>query len=69
MLGKILRSRETILGMVILSSAVAGLQGVYQIIPAFLVAEYEFDPGLVNILLSLSRVSGILLLPLPVPSG
>ena len=58
----ILRLRTAILGMVILSAALAGVQGVYAILPAYLVTQHGLSSGYVNLLLSLSRVTGILLL-------
>jgi predicted MFS family arabinose efflux permease len=58
----ILRERKTILGMLILSAALSGIQGVYAMLPAFLVTEYALEPRFVNILLSLSRITGVVLL-------
>lgn len=61
-LGTILRLRGVLLGIVVLSAAVAGMQGVYAILPAYLVTEYGLSPEYVNRIVSLSRVAGILLL-------
>ncbi len=61
-IGKILKLRTTILGMVIMSAALAGQQGVYAILPAYLVTEHGLSSRYVNILLSISRVTGIILL-------
>ncbi len=60
--GTILRLRTALLGMVILSAALAGVQGVYAILPAYLVTEHGMSPGHVNLLLAASRVAGIVLL-------
>ncbi len=60
--GTILRFRTTVLGMVILSAALSGVQGVYAILPAYLVAHHQLAPEHVNILLSASRIAGILIL-------
>ncbi|ORC32682.1 hypothetical protein B4O97_16105 [Marispirochaeta aestuarii] len=61
-IGKILRLRTTILGMVIMSAALSGQQGVYAILPAYLVTEHGLSSQYVNVLLSISRVTGIILL-------
>lgn len=61
-IGKILKLRTTILGMVIMSAALAGQQGVYAILPAYLVTGHGLSSQYVNILLSISRVTGIILL-------
>lgn len=61
-ISEIFRLRTAILAMVILSAALSGVQGVYAILPAYLVSEHDLSPGHVNLLLSLSRVAGILLL-------
>ena len=61
-LGTILRMRSTYVGMVILSAALAALHGVYAILPAYLVTEYSLSPKYVNILLTISRVAGVLCL-------
>ncbi len=61
-LGTILRLRSTYVGMVILSAALAALHGVYAILPAYLVAEYSLSPQYVNILLTISRIAGVLCL-------
>ena len=58
----ILRLRTTWVGMVILSAALAGLHGVYAILPAYLVTEYSLSSQYVNFLLTCSRVSGVMLL-------
>ena len=60
--GTLLRKKDTILGMTILCAAVAGLQGVYVILPAYLVTEHNMPSRLVNLVLSGSRLAGILLL-------
>lgn len=61
-IGKILRLRTTWVGMVILSAALAGLHGVYAMLPAYLVTEYSLSPQYVNFLLTISRIAGVLLL-------
>ncbi|MDA3959130.1 MFS transporter [Oceanispirochaeta sp.] len=60
--GTLLRKKHTILGMSILCAALAGLQGVYVILPAYLVTEHHMQSHIVNLALSGSRVAGILLL-------
>jgi len=61
-LAVILRHRGVLLGIVIISSAIAGMQGVYAILPAYLVSEYGLEPGYVNLVLALSRFTGVFLL-------
>lgn len=58
----ILRLRTAWVGMVILSAALAGLHGVYAILPAYLVTEYSLSPQYVNFLLTVSRIAGVLFL-------
>jgi MFS family permease len=58
----ILRLRTTWVGMVILSAGLSGLHGVYAILPAYLVTEYSLSPQYVNFLLTVSRITGVLLL-------
>ena len=65
-MGTILRNRSTWVGMLILSAALAGIQGVYAILPAYLVSQYGLSPQYVNVLLSVSRITGVLLL---LPAG
>ena len=48
--------------MVIMSAALSGQQGVYAILPAYLVTEHGLSSQYVNVLLSISRVTGIILL-------
>jgi predicted MFS family arabinose efflux permease len=60
--GTLLRKKHTILGMSILCAALAGLQGVYVILPAYLVTEHHMQSRIVNLVLSVSRLAGILLL-------
>ncbi len=61
-IGTILKNRSTILGMMLLTSIIASQQGVYAILPAYLVTEHGMDKSFVNLMLSLSRITGILLL-------
>jgi NNP family nitrate/nitrite transporter-like MFS transporter len=61
-IGKILKMRTTYVGMLTFSAALAGLHGVYAILPAYLVTEYELSPQYVNILLTVSRISSVLIL-------
>ena len=58
----LLRSGRLWLGMMLLIAANAGVQGVYSILPAYLVEKSGFSPELVNLLLSISRISGVLIL-------
>ncbi len=58
----ILRLRNVWLAITILSAALAGVQGVYAILPAYLVSDYGLDPDAVNVLVSASRIAGIFLL-------
>ncbi|TVQ36062.1 MAG: MFS transporter [Spirochaetaceae bacterium] len=58
----ILRQRNTLPGMVILSAAIAGMHGVYSILPAYLVADHGLPVDRVNLLLAVSRITGIALL-------
>ncbi|TVR29184.1 MAG: MFS transporter [Spirochaetaceae bacterium] len=60
--GSILRLRNTLLAMAILSAALAGMHGVYSILPSYLVADHSLPVEHVNLLLAGSRVSGIVLL-------
>lgn len=61
-IGTILSLRGTLVGMVILSATLAALQGVYSILPAYLVTEYSLSPQYVNFLVTASRISSVLLL-------
>ncbi len=61
-LGDVLRRPTALLGMLLLSGALGGLQGVYSILPAYLVTERNWMPDRINLILSMSRVSGIILL-------
>jgi MFS transporter, NNP family, nitrate/nitrite transporter len=61
-IGTILKLRSTYVGMGILASALAGLQGVYAILPAYLVHEFSYSPQYVNVLLTVSRIAGLLFL-------
>ena len=65
-LGRILKLPGTLVGMLVLSAALAGIQGVYAILPAYLVSSFELSPGYVNLILSISRISGVVLL---LPAG
>lgn len=61
-IGKILKLRSTLVGMVVLSATLGGLHGVYSILPAYLVTEHSLSPQYVNVLLMLSRIASVLLL-------
>ncbi len=61
-IGKILTLRSTWVGMVVFSAMLAALQGVYAILPAYLVTEYALSPQYVNFLLTVSRVTSVLFL-------
>jgi len=61
-IGTILSLRGTLVGMVILSATLAALQGVYSILPAYLVIEYSLSPQYVNFLVTASRIASVLLL-------
>jgi ACS family hexuronate transporter-like MFS transporter len=61
-IGIILRMRNTYMGMILLSAAAAGLQGVYAILPAYLVAQSSHSIEYVNVLLTASRVVSIVFL-------
>ncbi len=58
----ILSLRSTLVGMVILSATLASLQGVYAILPAYLVTEYSLSPQYVNFLVAVSRIASVVLL-------
>jgi NNP family nitrate/nitrite transporter-like MFS transporter len=58
----ILRLRGTLVGMVILSATLAGLQGVYSILPAYLVTEHSLPSQYVNFLVTVSRIACVLFL-------
>ena len=58
----ILKLRHALLAMAILAAGLAGVQGVYAILPAYLVSEHGLSSDHVNLLVSLSRVTGIILL-------
>ena len=61
-LSTILKMRSVYVGMVVFSATLAGLHGVYAILPAYLVSEYGLSAHYVNVLLAISRVSSVLLL-------
>lgn len=61
-IGTILTLRSTWVGMAILSATLAGMHGVYAILPAYLVTEYSLPPQYVNFLLTVSRIASILFL-------
>jgi NNP family nitrate/nitrite transporter-like MFS transporter len=61
-IGTILKLRSTLVGMVVLSATLGGLHGVYSILPAYLVTEHSLSPQYVNVLLTVSRIAGVLLL-------
>ena len=54
--------RSTYVGMLILSSALRGMHGVYAILPAYLVTGYDLSAQYVNFLLTASRIATVLLL-------
>jgi MFS transporter, NNP family, nitrate/nitrite transporter len=58
----VLRLRTTVLAIVVLSAGLSGVQGVYAILPAYLVSQHGLSSNHVNLLVSLSRVAGIVLL-------
>lgn len=60
--GTILRLRSALLAMMVLSAALSGVQGVYAILPAYLVSTHGLAEDFVNVLVSTSRVAGIVLL-------
>jgi MFS family permease len=60
--GTILRLRTALLAMMVLSAALSGVQGVYAILPAYLVSTHGLAEDFVNVLVSFSRVAGIVLL-------
>jgi len=60
--GRILRLRSALLAMMVLSAALSGVQGVYAILPAYLVSAHGLEEDFVNMLVAASRVSGIVLL-------
>ncbi len=61
-IGIILKMRGTYVGMILLSAAAAGLQGVYAILPAYLVDQSIHTIQEVNSLLVASRIASILFL-------
>ncbi|MEJ2057310.1 MAG: MFS transporter [Desulfofustis sp.] len=60
--GTILRLRTTHVGMLVLSAALSGWQGVYAMLPAYLVSQELGTEQYVNSLLTLSRVASIVML-------
>ncbi|MFW6312858.1 MAG: MFS transporter, partial [Spirochaetota bacterium] len=58
----VLRLRSTLLAIMILSAGLSAVQGVYAILPAYLVSQHGLSANQVNLLVSLSRVAGIVLL-------
>ncbi len=61
-IGTILRLRTTRVGMLVLSAALSGWQGVYAMLPAYLVSHGLGTEQYVNFLLTLSRVASVLML-------
>jgi len=61
-IGTILRLRTTYVGMLVLSAALSGWQGVYAMLPAYLVSHDFGTEQYVNFLLTLSRVASVLML-------
>jgi NNP family nitrate/nitrite transporter-like MFS transporter len=59
----VMKMREVWFIFMLFSVAQCTLQGLYTILPMFLVVTRGLDPDLVNKLVSVSRVSGVLLLP------
>jgi NNP family nitrate/nitrite transporter-like MFS transporter len=60
--GTILRLRTTWVGMLVLSAGLVGWQGVYAMLPAYLVSHELGTEQYVNSLLTLSRVASVLML-------
>ena len=60
--GTILRLRTTWVGMLVLSAGLVGWQGVYAILPAYLVSHALGTEQYVNTLLTLSRVASVVML-------
>ncbi len=58
----ILRLRTAYVGMLVLSAALAGWQGVYAILPAYLVSHSFGSEQYVNSLVTISRVTSVLIL-------
>ena len=61
-IGIILRIKNTYVGMLILSAALSGWQGVYAILPAYLVSSDFGTQQYVNSLLTISRVASVIFL-------
>lgn len=55
-IGIIMRLRSTYVGMIILTAAIAGLHGIYSIVPAYLVAQSSHSVQEINVLLMVSRL-------------
>ena len=61
-MGTILRLPDTYVGILVFIAVIGALHGVYAILPAYLVKENGLSPQYVNALLTISRVSSVLLL-------
>ena len=61
-IGIILRLPDTYMGMLMFSASLAGWQGIYNILPAYLVAHSDWSAEHVNSLLTMSRVISISML-------
>ncbi|MCL1818485.1 MAG: MFS transporter, partial [Spirochaetaceae bacterium] len=59
----VVRLREAWFILILFSVAQSALQGLFAILPMYLVVSQGLDPDAVNKLISISRISGILLLP------
>ena len=57
--GTIMKLRSTYIGMIIFIAALAGLQGIYAIVPAYLVAQSSHSTQEVNVLLMTSRLVSV----------
>lgn len=61
-IGTIMKLRSTYVGMIVLTAAVAGLHGIYAIVPAYLVAQSSHSVQEVNFLLMASRLVSVAVL-------
>ena len=61
-MGAILRLPDTYVGILVFIAVIGALHGVYAILPAYLVKENGLSPQYANALLTISRVSSVLLL-------
>lgn len=61
-MGTILRLPDTYVGILVFIAVIGALHGVYAILPAYLVKENSLSPQYVNSLLTISRISSVLLL-------